>query len=68
MILDNTYCDPIFKFPDRDEAFNMICEIIDKHSKDNNDLRVLLCVDSVGKEELMVQLANHYNTLIVVNE
>ena len=54
MILDNTYCDPIFKFPDRDEAFNMICEIIDKHSKDNNDLRVLLCVDSVGKEELMV--------------
>ena len=68
MILDNTYCDPIFKFPDRDEAFDMICEIIDKHSKDNNDLRVLLCVDSVGKEELMVQLANHYNTLIVVNE
>jgi hypothetical protein len=21
MILDNTFCDPIFKFPDRDEAF-----------------------------------------------
>lgn len=64
LILDNTYCDPIFKFPNRDEAFKMLCEIIDK----NPNNRVFLCVDSVGKEELMVELAKHYDTIIVVNE
>ncbi|CAK94931.1 unnamed protein product (macronuclear) [Paramecium tetraurelia] len=64
LILDNTYCDPIFKFPNRDEAFKMLCEIIDK----NPNNRVFLCVDSVGKEELMVELAKHYDTVIVVNE
>lgn len=64
LILDNTYCDPIFKFPNRDEAFQMICEIIDS----NNAQRVFLCVDSVGKEELMVILGQHYKTMIVVNE
>lgn len=64
LILDNTYCDPIFKFPNRDEAFKMLCEIIDKHP----DTRIFLCVDSVGKEELMVELAKHYDTVIVVNE
>jgi len=50
LILDNTYCDPIFKFPNRDEAFTMMKDIIDK----NENCRILLCVDSVGKEELMV--------------
>lgn len=42
----------------------MMKEIIDK----NENCRIFLCVDSVGKEELMVQLAQHYKTLIVVNE
>jgi hypothetical protein len=42
----------------------MICEIIDQHK----DHRILICVDSVGKEELMVLLAEKYETVIVVNE
>ena len=42
----------------------MICEIIDKHKNH----RIFVCVDSVGKEELMIQLALHYETIIVVNE
>lgn len=28
----------------------------------------MVCVDSVGKEELMIKLAVHYETVIVVNE
>ena len=64
MILDNTFCDPVFQFPDRDEAFDMLSEIVDKHP----DHRVFVCVDSLGKEELMVALAEKYQTIIVVNE
>ena len=42
----------------------MLCEIIDNHM----DYRILICVDSLGKEELMIALALKYETLIVVNE
>ncbi|KAL4481424.1 hypothetical protein ABPG72_010577 [Tetrahymena utriculariae] len=66
-IFDNTYCDPIFKFPKREKACQMLTEIIDKH-KNIPNVRILICVDSVGKEELLVFLSKHYETLIVVNE
>lgn len=41
----------------------MICEIIDKHKNH----RILICVDSIGKEELMIALAEQYETVVVVN-
>lgn len=42
----------------------MLCEIVDQHLNH----RILVCVDSVGKEELMVSLAIKYETIVVVNE
>jgi DNA cross-link repair 1B protein len=42
----------------------MICEIIENH----REHRVLICVDSVGKEELMVQLAEKFETVVVVSQ
>lgn len=44
----------------------MIIEIIenDKGPK----VRFLICIDSIGKEELLIDLAEYFNTLIVVNE
>ena len=42
----------------------MLCEIIDNHK----DYLILICVDNLGKEELMIALALKYETLIVVNE
>ena len=79
VIFDNTFCDPVFKFPPRvysnspseplifiiqEKAFKDLVEIIDK----NKDKRVLISTDSLGKEEIFIKLAEHYQTLIVVNE
>ncbi|EGR29145.1 hypothetical protein IMG5_161990 [Ichthyophthirius multifiliis] len=66
-IFDNTYCDPEFQFPDQDKAKQMLIQIIDQH-KGNQNLRVFLCMDSIGKEEIFVFLSEYYQTLIVVNE
>lgn len=55
-IFDNTYCDPIFTFPKRERACEMLVEIIEKHKSIPN-VRFLICVDSVGKEELLVFLS-----------
>lgn len=42
-------------------------DIIKTH-RDQGVERVFLCVDSIGKEELMESLSVFFNTLIVVNE
>jgi len=64
VIFDNTFCDPVFKFPPREKALQDLIEIIDK----NKEKRVLISTDSLGKEEIFIKLAEHYQTLIVVNE
>ncbi len=63
-IFDNTYCDPIFQFPERSKALEMMVTLIGQHQ----GKRVLLCTDSIGKEEIFVVLAKHFQTLVVVNE
>ena len=68
MILDNTFCDPIFKFPTRSVALKMIYDVIDKNLEINEELRVLICIDSLGKEEMTVELSLKYETLIIVSE
>jgi len=71
-IFDNTFCDKIFRFPTREIAADMMVGIIDKARKRKENLnkkfRVCVCVDSLGKEEVMVFLAEKYKTKIVVNE
>jgi len=58
-IFDNTYCDPIFKFPRRDKACELLVEIIEKNMN-IPDVRFLICVDSLGKEELLVFLSQKF--------
>ncbi len=41
----------------------MIINIINK----NNDKKIYIAVDSLGKEELFIILADFYNTKIIVN-
>ena len=74
LTFDNTYCDPIFVFPTRvffeeiknikfdikEKVFEDMKEIIEKH----RDSRVLIGVDSIGKEEVMVRLAEYFQTLV----
>lgn len=71
VILDNTYCDPIFIFPSRvnkkyniqSKAMDYICEIIDK----NKGKRVFIATDTIGKQEVFIVLAKKYQTLIILN-
>lgn len=44
----------------------MIVKIISEN-EDKAD-RVLIAIDNLGKEEMLIELANMFNTLIVVNE
>jgi len=64
LILDDTYCDPIFKFPTRKDAFKSVIGIIES----TPGKRVCIALDTLGKEELLVHLANHYKTKIILNE
>jgi len=63
LIIDSTYCDPIFKFPRRNDAFRAIVEIMEE----NEGKRFCIAIDTLGKEELLVHLANHYSTKIFVD-
>jgi len=53
VIFDNTFCDPAFKFPPREVAFNMMIKIINSHKEREKNLRVMLGMDNIGKEELL---------------
>lgn len=64
LIIDNTYCDPMFDFPRADSAFEIMSEIIDK----NPNKRILIVMGALGKEEICEKLAKKYQTLIVISE
>ena len=61
LIFDNTFCDPIFKFGKKEEALKEIMEVIDE----NRNSRVLISIDSLGKEDLLIHLAEHYKTPVI---
>lgn len=63
LIFDNTFCDPIFQFAKREEALKEIMQVIDE----NRESRILISIDSLGKEDLLIYLAEHYKTPIVVS-
>ncbi|KAL9651085.1 hypothetical protein ABK040_002802 [Willaertia magna] len=65
LYLDDTFLDPIYDFPSRQEAGQQVIEIV-KSLPDN--YLILIAVDTLGKEELLVALAMTFNTLIVVPE
>ena len=64
LILDNTYCDPKFQLPKRDKCVKDIIHIIDM----NKPCDVYISTYNLGKEEILVELAQHYNTKVVVSE
>ena len=58
LIFDNTFCDPIFQFATQEQALTEIKKVIDE----NRDCRILISIDSLGKEDLLISLAEHYKT------
>lgn len=60
LILDNTFCDPIYKHPSKHDAFKMMIDIIEKHK----DHRVILFLYKSGKEELLIELSDIFKTIV----
>eukprot|EP01064_Diplonema_japonicum_P012193 TRINITY_DN1964_c2_g1_i1.p1 TRINITY_DN1964_c2_g1~~TRINITY_DN1964_c2_g1_i1.p1 ORF type:complete len:588 (+),score=86.17 TRINITY_DN1964_c2_g1_i1:47-1765(+) len=68
IFLDDTFLDPMHDFPDWPTATNQIFNFLDeieRTSKRPLD-RILVKVDLWGKEELLIDLATRYETLVVV--
>jgi DNA cross-link repair 1B protein len=62
--LDNTYCDPIFRFPKRDQCVKDIVKIIEENLP---NLDVHIGTYTLGKEEILVEVAKKFETKVVVN-
>ncbi|KAK2167259.1 hypothetical protein LSH36_30g00032 [Paralvinella palmiformis] len=64
LYLDNTYCDSRCVFPPRSQSKRDIIDLITQHPNHN----VVIALRNLGKEQLLVDLANHFSTWIVVTE
>lgn len=62
LYLDNTYCNPIYTFPPRQLAANLIADIIISHPSHD----IVIGVDSLGKEELLVHVSRILNIKVFV--
>ncbi len=64
LFLDNTFADPTYDFPSREIAYNGLKEIVKQHK----DYRVFIFSYYLGKEEVFINLALDFETLVVVDE
>ena len=62
--LDNTFANPEYDFPTREVAYNSLKSIVENHK----DYRLYVFLYSLGKEEVLLNLAETFETLIVVDE
>ena len=62
--LDNTFANPEYDFPSRDEAYAGLKSIIASHKNH----RVFLFCYNLGKEEIFLNLAEDFKTKIVIDD
>ena len=62
--LDNTFANPEYDFPSREEAYTALKEIVKNHP----NYRVFVFSYNLGKEEVFLNMAEDFQTLIVVDE
>jgi len=62
--LDNTFANPEYDFPTREEAYTCLKNIVKTHQ----GYRVFVFSYHLGKEEVLLNLADDFETLIVVGE
>ncbi|GLT87007.1 hypothetical protein SLE2022_051120 [Rubroshorea leprosula] len=62
LYLDNTYCNPSFAFPSREVAAKQVVDIIASHP----DHDIIIGIDSLGKEDLLLHIAQALDTKIWV--
>ena len=66
LILDNTYASPKHVFPPREQVREDILQCIEDHGLEN--LPVYIGIDTLGKEELLLFLAERLGLLVGVDE
>jgi DNA cross-link repair 1A protein len=64
LFLDNTFARPEFQFPPQQVCKEMIFKAIEE----NPDFDVFIKSECFGRETLLVELAERFNTIVVVNE
>ena len=64
MIFDNTYCNKFFKFGLEGEILKMMIDIIERNSSKK---LVYIAMGALGKHRILLQLARHFQTNIVVS-
>ncbi len=62
--MDNTFACPDVDFPHREEAYNLLVNILKNHE----GYRIFIFTYYLGKEEVLLSLAEQFETLIVVDE
>jgi hypothetical protein len=66
LCLDDTFLDPDYDFPTREVAGNQVLQIIDKYA--GFDKKIVIGMDTLGKEELLIAISLKLKSLIVVEE
>ncbi|GMH41261.1 hypothetical protein BSKO_09171 [Bryopsis sp. KO-2023] len=64
LYLDNTYCNPEYKFPPRSSEIKRIVDIV----KHNPEFKVVIGMDSLGKEELVEVVSRVAEEAVGVSE
>jgi DNA cross-link repair 1B protein len=62
--IDNTFANPEYDFPSREEAYSSLVKIVKNHI----DHRIFVFTYTLGKEEVLLLLADDFNTKIAVDE
>jgi DNA cross-link repair 1B protein len=60
LFLDNTFADPTYDFPSREQAYNGLKDIVRSHK----DYRIFIFSYYLGKEEVFINLAEDFETLV----
>lgn len=60
LFLDNTFANPEYDFPSREEAYNGLVDIVKNHEK----YRIFVFSYYLGKEEVFLNLAEEFKTLV----
>lgn len=65
MIFDNTYCNQVFNFQTEKFIIQKMIKII----AENSDKKlILIAMGALGKHQICLKIAEHFQTNIVVNE
>lgn len=63
LYLDNTFDDPEFNFPSQEVCYDMIIKAIEENPKSD----IWIKIECFGREQLLLDLANYFKTVIVVD-